>query len=122
MAMIEMAGRAGLCLWRRVGSGWIGGGGGGATGGGTPPPEDDWLGSTPGYAQPLAEHSCWVRDRGREFSRQAGIAPAIALAISLLPRICTMRARPTPVSRQCYTAAIGSQWTIREYWRNRIGE
>jgi CRISPR-associated endonuclease/helicase Cas3 len=51
--------------------------------GGTPATEDDWLGSTPGYAQTLEEHSCQVRDRAAEFSRKAGLRPDIADDIAL---------------------------------------
>jgi CRISPR-associated endonuclease/helicase Cas3 len=51
--------------------------------GATPATEDDWLGSTPGYAQTLEEHSCWVRDRAVEFSRNSGVTAAIADDIAL---------------------------------------
>jgi len=51
--------------------------------GATPATEDDWLGSTPGYAQTLEEHSCWVRDRADAFARNCGMSPAIADDIAL---------------------------------------
>lgn len=51
--------------------------------GGTPSTEDDWLGSTPGYAQTLDEHSCEVRDRAGEFARNSSMTPAIADDIAL---------------------------------------
>jgi CRISPR-associated endonuclease/helicase Cas3 len=51
--------------------------------GGKPATEDDWLGSTPGYAQTLDEHSCQVRDRAAEFSRKAGLRPEVADDIAL---------------------------------------
>jgi CRISPR-associated endonuclease/helicase Cas3 len=51
--------------------------------GGAPATEDDWMGSTPGFAQPLEEHSCWVHDRAVEFSGKAGVKPAIADDIAL---------------------------------------
>lgn len=51
--------------------------------GAMPATEDDWLGSTPGYAQTLEEHSCWVRDRAVEFSHNIGVTAALADDIAL---------------------------------------
>jgi CRISPR-associated endonuclease/helicase Cas3 len=51
--------------------------------GGAPATEDDWLGSTPGYAQTLDDHSCEVRDRAFEFSGNAGVKPQIADDLAL---------------------------------------
>lgn len=48
-----------------------------------PVTEDDRLGSTPGYAQTLEEHSCWVRDRAVGFARNSGLTPKIAADIAL---------------------------------------
>jgi CRISPR-associated endonuclease/helicase Cas3 len=50
---------------------------------GTPATEDDRLGSAPGYAQTLDEHSRDVSDLAVEFSRNIGIRPEIAEDIAL---------------------------------------
>jgi CRISPR-associated endonuclease/helicase Cas3 len=49
----------------------------------TPATEDDTLGSTPGYAQPLEEHSCEVRDQAIAFAHSCGLPPALAADIAL---------------------------------------
>jgi CRISPR-associated endonuclease/helicase Cas3 len=48
-----------------------------------PATEDDWLGSTPGYPQPLAEHSCEVRDLARMFGRSTGLTEALVVDVAL---------------------------------------
>jgi CRISPR-associated endonuclease/helicase Cas3 len=51
--------------------------------GGEATSEDDRLGSTPRYAQTLAQHSYEVRSLASRFSRDCGLLPAIAEDISL---------------------------------------
>jgi CRISPR-associated endonuclease/helicase Cas3 len=51
--------------------------------GSIPATEDDRLGSTPGYAQTLNDHSCMVRNRAAEFSGKAGLRQDLADDVAL---------------------------------------
>ncbi|MGH7097945.1 MAG: type I-G CRISPR-associated helicase/endonuclease Cas3g [Stellaceae bacterium] len=48
-----------------------------------PATESDDLGATPGYAQPLDEHSCEVRDYAAAFADKAGLPAGLAADVAL---------------------------------------